>query len=208
MTIKVIVFDFDGTLVDSNRLKYDAWFQLFPNDAHHAGTVKAVLARMGEASRYDIIEAILKDLDRQSSVMQSDIDALAERYNDIVLDAAKHCAEVPGAGQALKSLVGDYRLYVSSTTPETPLKEIIHFRGWTSYFAGIFGYPCKKRETLGRILEKDGVDAKAVLVVGDGESDRNSARKNGCLFLHVDAAFDYDNFKNRLATHQRIEVSS
>ncbi len=34
MSIKVIVFDFDGTLVDSNELKYNSYFKLFPDDHH------------------------------------------------------------------------------------------------------------------------------------------------------------------------------
>ena len=208
MTIKVIVFDFDGTLVDSNRLKRDAFFRLFPDDERHANLVREVLAQIGEASRYDIIEEILARLDERPGVRQSDIDALADRYNDIVLDGAKNCAEIPGAEKTLQSLGGEYRLYVSSTTPEAPLKEIIRFRGWTAHFDGIYGYPRKKPETLRWILDNNGVDAKAVLVVGDGKSDHDSARENGCHFLHVDTAFDYSNFKTALANVQRNEASS
>ena len=186
MALKVIVFDFDGTLIDSNRLKYDAFFKLFPDDAYHAGMVREVLAQIGEASRYEILEKILTRLDGRQTVLQHDVNELAERYNAIVLDGAKRCSEMPGAAQTLKSLATAYRLYVSSTTPENPLKEIICFRKWTAYFADIFGYPKKKGATLRRILETENVDVKAVLVVGDGESDREAARENGCLFLHVD----------------------
>jgi len=198
MTLKVIVFDFDGTLIDSNRLKYDAFFKLFPDDAHHSRTVREVLAQIGEASRYEIIEKILTRLDDGQTVLQRDVNELAERYNAIVIDGAKRCSEMPGAEQTLKSLAAAYRLYVSSTTPENPLKEIICFRKWTAYFAGIFGYPNKKGATLRRILETENVDVKAVLVVGDGESDREAARENGCLFQHVDATFDFHNFQDAI----------
>ena len=201
MRLKVIVFDFDGTLIDSNRLKYDAFFKLFPDDAHHASTVREVLAQIGEASRYDIIAKILARLDNR----QGDVNELADRYNAIVLDGAMRCAEIPGVEHALKSLVARFRLYVSSTTPESPLQEIIRFRGWTGYFAGIFGYPRKKGETLRRILEMEDVDAKAALVVGDGESDREAARENGCHFLHIDATFDFCNFQNAIKNIQHIE---
>jgi len=205
MTLKVIVFDFDGTLIDSNRLKHEAFFKLFPDDAHHARTVREALAQIGEASRYEIIEKILAGLGRRPTGLQGDVNALADRYNTIVVDGAKKCPEMPGAEHTLKSLVAGYRLYVSSTTPESPLQEIICFRGWTGYFAGIFGYPRKKNETLRRILEIENVAAKAALVVGDGQSDREAARENGCPFLPVDAAFDFYNFQNAIENIQHIE---
>lgn len=206
MTLKVIVFDFDGTLIDSNRLKYDAFFKLFPDDEHHACAVREVLAQIGEASRCDILEKILRRLDGRQTVLQRDVNELADRYNAIVLDGAKRCSEMPGAEHTLKSIVAAYRLYVSSTTPETSLKEIVRFRRWSAYFAGIFGYPHKKSATLRRILETENVDGKAVLVVGDGESDREAARENDCLFLHVDATFEFQNFQNAIENIQRNEA--
>ena len=206
MALKVIVFDFDGTLIDSNRLKYDAFFKLFPDDAYHAGTVREVLAQIGEASRYEILEKILTRLDGRQTVLQRDVAEMAERYNAIVLDGARRCSEIPGAVQTLKSLAARFRLYVSSTTPQDPLEEIIGFRRWSVYFTGIFGYPHKKIATLRRILETENIDAKALLVVGDGESDREAARENGCLFLHVDATFDFHNFQNAIENIQRNEA--
>ena len=190
MPIKIIVFDFDGTLIDSNRLKYDAFFELFTDDRTHVPTIRKVLSETKEQSRFVILEKILRRLgDDKGNELSRKIKELAARYNDIVLTGAKTCSEMPGAGNLLRSLCQRYRLYVSSTTPEAPLKEIVQFRGWADLFVDVFGYPCRKSETIQQIFKRENVVASEVLVVGDGESDRQSAVDNGCYFVHVKEDF-------------------
>ena len=148
MAISVVVFDFDGTLVESNRLKYDAFFDLFPHDAYHAKIISQVLAASGEESRYRILEKILQKLKTTPTVRLEDtVQKLASRYNDIVVEGAKTCPECPGAETLLQELFSRYALYLSSTTPEEPLREVLSFRNWSGYFKDIFGYPRKKPET-------------------------------------------------------------
>ncbi|MBW1849959.1 MAG: HAD family hydrolase [Deltaproteobacteria bacterium] len=186
MGIHAIVFDFDGTLIDSNRLKYDAYFMLFPADDHHARTIRAVLSEVFEQSRYVILEEILMRLGiRGKNLLKREVGKLAEHYNEIVVAGAKTCPEKSGAEVVLKKLAPAYKLYVSSTTPDAPLKEIIRFRKWEAYFRGVFGYPHEKSETLRRIIALEKLKSDQVLVVGDGESDRKSAMENRCPFIHV-----------------------
>lgn len=190
-TIKVIVLDFDGTLIDSNRLKSEAFFKLF-SDGMTRDIVRAVLDEMFEASRYEILAEILarRDLCRREDC-QPEVRYFAAAFNDIVVDGAKHCREIEGAVEALDFLSSRARLYVSSTTPENALKEIIAFRGWTDYFVDIFGYPRKKPETLAGIIVREKVESSSVVVVGDGESDRISAEENRCRFIPVDEVFPF-----------------
>lgn len=190
MAIKIIVFDFDGTLIDSNRLKYDAFFELFADDQNHVDTIRKVLADKKEQSRFVIIEEILRRLGhQQTDGLKEKLNHLAARYNDLAVTGAKACPELPGADAVLRSLNRRYRLYLSSTTPEEPLKEIVEFRGWTRLFEDVFGYPRRKVETIQQIFDLEKVTQSEVLVVGDGESDRQSALENGCYFTQVTEKF-------------------
>jgi phosphoglycolate phosphatase len=193
MGIRAIVFDFDGTLIDSNRLKYNAYFDLFPPDAHHRQVIRAVLSEIFEKSRYVILEAILRRLGAgDESALKRKAGELAQHYNKIVLAGAKTCAEITGAEQALRRFAPTHGMYVISTTPDEALNEIIRSRKWDGYFLGVFGYPHKKPETLRRIMALENMRSDQVLVVGDGESDRESAMENGCPFVHVTEEFRFE----------------
>jgi phosphoglycolate phosphatase-like HAD superfamily hydrolase len=188
MTIKVIVFDFDGTLVDSNQLKYNAFFELFPSDSLHKEIITDVLDEFIEKSRYVILREILKRINRKT-INEDDLDyrvhASAKKYNDIVVDGAKRCKEKSGAKEVLESLSKRYNLYLSSTTPETSLKDIVKHRNWEGFFCDIFGYPNDKTSVLFDIIKRESISPGDLLVVGDGKSDRDSADKAGCKFFHV-----------------------
>ena len=190
MGIEVIVFDFDGTLIDSNQLKYDVYFKLFPADDRHTLIIRTVLSEIFEQSRYVILKEILLRLGyRKDALLREKIEELAGFYNEIVVAGAKTCPEKAGAEKALKRLAPKYGLYVSSTTPDSALKEIIRFKRWDDYFRGVFGHPHEKSKTLRSIIALEKLKSDQVLVVGDGESDRESARKNGCPFLFVNGQF-------------------
>jgi phosphoglycolate phosphatase len=196
--IEVVVFDFDGTLVLSNELKYEAYFKLFPDEKCCRSIIKQVLEEILEESRFVILAAIVERIKRACSVEAvPDIPQLAEQYNNIVLDGAKKCAVRPGSIQVLETLKSDHSLYVSSNTPEKPLEEIIDYRQWTGYFKGVYGYPQRKYQTLLEIMDLEKKMPTQVLVVGDGESDRNSASQAGCHFFYVTPHIDLQDVLKR-----------
>ena len=191
MTIKIIVFDFDGTLVDSNRLKHDAFSEVFPADEHHARTVQRVLSEMNEQSRFVILEEILQRLGlKKGAGLRTRVKELAGRYNEIVINGAKNCPEMPAAETTLKSLSQRYRLYLSSMTPDKELKEIVGVRNGSGYFEDIYGYPHQKPVTIQHIMKGQNAKPGQVVVVGDGNSDRQSAEVNACFFVEVTPDFN------------------
>ena len=185
MEIKVLVFDFDGTLVDSNQVKYDAYFDLFPRDERHADVIRDVLRTDFEASRYVILAKILDRLGVAPTQRAERVQALAEQYNTLALAGVKTCPVCHGAEAVLQAFQFTYAVYLSSTTPADALREIVAFREWTGYFREIFGHPRQKAATLREILQREHVQPENVLVVGDGESDRHAAQETGCRFFNV-----------------------
>jgi len=187
----VIVFDFDGTLVLSNRLKYDAYYKLFPDDECHRRIITQILEKIVEESRFVILEAILKESREQCfSKITMDVVQLAEGYNTIVIEGAKKCPTRLNAQKVVEALQHSHSLYLSSNTPEIPLKEIIEYRQWAQHFKGVFGYPRVKYNTLQEVLTLENTEPSQILVVGDGESDRNSAAQAGCKFFYVEEDAD------------------
>ena len=186
--IKILIFDFDGTLIRSNDLKYDAYFKIFPDDEFHREVIVKVLKNCFEASRFTILEKILGVLhidDHNSESIEEQLLKLADHYNAIVLEGAKKCPAMPDALKVLEILSPIYPLYLSSTTPEAELIEIIRYRGWQKYFTNIYGYPRNKAETVKMIIGMERVAPNNVLIVGDGDSDRLSAKNTRANFFRL-----------------------
>jgi phosphoglycolate phosphatase-like HAD superfamily hydrolase len=186
--VKTIVFDFDGTLVQSKMIKLQAWHEVFNEDEALQAAIYVILDRYAELSRYIIIRKILEHVygDSLSDGVFSDKIALyAQRYNSLVLSAVKTCAEMPGATMLLDDLSRELPLYCFSHTPETKLQEIIRYRGWETYFKEIYGYPRKKEETIDWIQTSEQILPQELLVVGDGLSDKAAADSIGAQFVMI-----------------------
>ncbi len=188
--IRCVGFDFDGTLVDSNAIKRDSYFEALapvagarevieavlrehPRDDRH-GTLARVHARLsvpargsGEGSR-DPLPPVADWVDAYAAVCEARVIA---------------CPPIPGALPALDALAGSHALYLASATPEDALVRVVAGRGWTDRFRGVFGGPRSKVENLVRIALGEGLEREQIVYVGDGAVDRDAAREFGCPFF-------------------------
>lgn len=203
MRYKAYIFDFDGTLVHSNALKREAFFQLSDEIVRHRDVVENVLSLIPEKSRFEIIGKIYEAIEEKTGVRYSDgaINTAIEKYSSLVHAGVLACPEFEGATLLLEHLSKvKKRVYISSNTPEEPLGELIKGRGWKDLVDKYFGFPKQKSETVKLILETDGLDASDVIVIGDGKSDEVSADENDCSFYKIVDEMSLWEFYSRIRT--------
>lgn len=178
----VVVFDFDGTLVLSADVKRDAFFQIFPES--HALAVAAVLERDPEGSRNRVIPAMVAEAAaRGLDTAHLQADRLVAAYAQRVSEGVGAALPVPGAEAALRSANEQASAYIASTTPHEELLAHLAGRGWTKWVREAYGFPHRKPDVVKQLLDRHGCVPQRLIVVGDGETDEQAARVNGCVFL-------------------------
>ena len=181
--IKCVVFDFDGTLVDSNHIKINGFWKICERDTDGKKHMDFIL-NTATGNRFEIIKAYCK--------RQNYIHAIYERkvteYCDYVDGEVIRSNSIKGAENILKLLYNNnYFTYINTATPTSNIKKILKSRNWTQFFNGIYGSPNSKIENLNSIIQNRFKNSE-VLVVGDGEDDLLSAKIANCPFLPVGEA--------------------
>lgn len=191
--IKTVVFDFDGVIVDSNRLKDEAFFRLFEGDVKvSAGLIADVLAR-NVGTRFDILRDIFVRAGANEEKISELVDEGAGRLDTLVQDGIAKQGLAIGTAETLAGMAGKFCLYINSATPEEALQATVAALGIGHYFKGVHGIPParNKEENLQAILGREGIDPVEAVVIGDGIGDMRSARAVGAHFIAIASGF-YD----------------
>lgn len=178
---QAVFLDFDGVVLESLQVKTDAFRALFCQSEHVDRIVAHHAANPG-VSRYTkfahVYETMLK-----RPLPRAEMARLDRRFSRLVRDGVLTCRFVTGARGFLRYASRRVPLFVASAAPERELRRIVRARGVAEYFAGVFGSPLSKTDAIRRVIDTHRLDPRAVLFVGDAESDRVAARAAGVRFV-------------------------
>lgn len=180
--LSAIIFDLDGVLLESTKVKTRAFVTLFADHPEHLDRIVAYHEANGGVPRFDKFRHIYAEI-LNEPLSPERFAALCDRYSGLCLSEVLTVPLVAGAQDFLRDYHRDLRLFVASGTPEDELKEILARRGLVRYFHGAFGSPASKAEIVGRILAGWSLDLKDTLVVGDSETDLKAAQQHGVPFI-------------------------
>jgi phosphoglycolate phosphatase-like HAD superfamily hydrolase len=180
--IRCVVFDFDGTLVDSNDIKREAYYRAVEEFAGAAAILSELLAPGAAGDRYDVFRKFVERVGGDAALAKT----LTRRYSERCEAMISACEEIRGATECLRRLrQRGKRLYVSSGTPQVHLRPLLERRGLDRLIDGSFGGPISKVENLRTVLEQERATPEETVVVGDGLDDAWAAETVGCGFIAV-----------------------
>jgi len=191
--IRCVVFDFDGTLVDSNSIKRQAFLSIAAREGKESLMEDVLESEPGD--RYAIFNkfaASLLGADQKDSWRCAT--QMALEYTRYCEEAIAACPEMCGASFMLEKLKREgLTLALNSATPTDALTAIVARRGWENYFSHVLGSPGSKAKNLAYVVDDLGLDHAEVVMVGDRRADQNGANEVGCPFIGVicgDSDFD------------------
>jgi phosphoglycolate phosphatase len=192
LIISCVVFDFDGTLVDSNQVKIQAFYDILKSYDPEGVFVREVLQQCVNEDRYGITRQLAQRIVAQGLVPLSTHSEealsaqLAEAYTTTCQKKILTCPEVPGASVLLQWLL-DKKIpaFINSRTPVEALNRLVELRNLSRYIARILGAPGSKLGNLRRIKEITGANPEKILFVGDSDDDMHAAAEFACHFAGV-----------------------
>ena len=189
--IRCIVFDFDGTLVASNHIKLQVFYEVTHSHDPSGSTVTRILKQYPNKDRYGIFLEIASELLFKNQIpKQQNPEALAtqwaEDYTFSCEQAIATCEEVPGTTETLRWISQqNIPIFINSRTPTNPLNRLVKLRSFNRYASKIYGAPATKTENLWNIQNLSQAHFQEILFVGDSEDDRKAALEVGCHFVGV-----------------------
>ncbi|MDO6443879.1 MULTISPECIES: HAD family hydrolase [unclassified Marinobacter] len=182
---KTWVFDCDGVLLDSNKVKTQAFYQVAkPYGEAKADALVSYHVNNGGISRYVKFNMFLTDIIGRSTVDQEELQRLLNGYAAYVRDGLRSCEVTKGLDELRKLTLGANWLVVSGGD-EQELREVFDDRQLSHYFEGnIFGSPDTKDEILAREIGSGLIRHPAVFV-GDSEYDYVAASRANLDFIFV-----------------------
>lgn len=179
--IKIIFFDFDGTLVESSGIKLRSFKELF-KDFEKKDEIYSYLENNEGLNRYEKFEHIYKNI-LKKPLDDNEREKISKKFSKMVLERILKCPIVRGTETFLKKYQDKVKLILISATPEEELIYTLKERGLNRYFNGIYGAPLKKSEVILKNLERYNIKNEESLVVGDSMEDYNHSKKANVKFI-------------------------
>jgi len=184
----VVVLDLDGVIIQTNFIKHRAMLAMFAEYPDKCAAIDAYILANGGVARRDKLIAILETI--------IGVAATTERlahYLDRYAKSLEASLAVAQLVTGVKEFIvrRGHAFYVSSTAPDTEVREQLARHGLNHYFIEVYGSRTPKVTALTEISMRH--EDASVVFFGDSLGDFVAAQEAGVAFVGI--TNERDNFK-------------
>lgn len=179
---KTIIFDCDGVVLDSNKIKTQSFFNAaIPYGKEKAQELVSYHIERGGVSRYKKFEWLLEQC---KEIKGPTLEQLLASYAKEVEAGLLSCDVAKGL-KLLREQTENSKWLIVSGGAQHELREVFAKRGLDSFYnGGIFGSPDTKDEILKREVANDNIRFPA-LFIGDSKYDFEAANNANLDFVFL-----------------------
>lgn len=193
---RLVMFDLDGTLVDSVPDLAAAIDRMLQELGRAPAGVAAVRNWVGNGARVLVRRALAGDIEH-GSVVDAEAEVALARFLEIYTDCHQLTRLYPGVHELLEALsTAAVELAVVTNKPERYVGPLLEQVGLGSYFRWIIGgdtLPQQKPDpaALLQVMRLAGVTAQQSLFIGDSRNDVLAARAAGVPCVAVSYGYNH-----------------
>ena len=181
---RMIVCDFDGTLVDSNPIKQRAFAECFAEFPDRIDEIMTWCIGRHDLPRGEKFRHVYERL--LARPYTPDIAAaLHQRFDALTTRQIIDAPAIAGAEEFLRAAHQRGPTALLTTTPHTVLEHIVEQRRWYSYFTLIQGAPVDKAAWLSALQKTWSISRTSLILFGDAREDAEAAAAARCVFVRV-----------------------
>lgn len=200
---RTLVFDCDGVILDSNRVKTEAFrTAALPWGEEAAEALVAHHVAAGGISRYEKFSYFLDQIIPRYAPGREGpgLDALLSAYAGAVREGLMSCEVAEGLG-ALRAATPEAQWMIVSGGDQAELRSLFANRDIAGFFdGGIFGSPDSKDTILSRESAAGSIRHPA-LFIGDSRYDHIAASRAGLDFVFVHSWTEMPDWQDYMARH-------
>jgi phosphoglycolate phosphatase len=206
--LRLIVFDLDGTLIDSRRDLADAANALIVERGGPPLPVDMIASMVGEGTPLLVSRALT------AAGLEPELDTALPRflalYDERLL---AHTTLYPGTREMLESLAPAAALAILTNKPQRPTERIVKELGIGSFFRWTIGGDTAHGRKpnpggLNHLMSVAGVGIDTTIIVGDSAIDLRTARAAGTRICLVKYGFGFTTVSGLLTANEMVADSA
>jgi phosphoglycolate phosphatase-like HAD superfamily hydrolase len=173
---KVILWDFDGVLMDSMPVR-DRGFEIVLSSypQHEVEQLLIYHRQNGGLSRYVKFKYFFEQI-RKEPITSAQVDNLASEFSEVMRrELVNSELLIDESVEYVKQNHKKFKMHVVSGSDQTELRYLCEVLGLKNYFESINGSPTPKKELVNLILNSYKYTPKEIVLIGDSMNDYDAA---------------------------------